>query len=71
MDLTEAFYAVAAVAWMGLLGGAWIAVDLGHTEPWLSATVAVETKSSIRDADDLRRFAEGTVAVADAFEDSL
>jgi hypothetical protein len=31
-------------------------------------TVYVETKAFIRDGDELRRFAEGAVAVADAFE---
>ncbi|MFQ3294941.1 MAG: hypothetical protein ACI8VE_002022 [Natrialbaceae archaeon] len=33
-------------------------------------TVYVETKAFIRDGDELRRFAEGAVAVADAFEEA-
>ena len=32
--------------------------------------VYVETKASIKDGDELRRFAEGAVAVADAFEEA-
>lgn len=36
MGLREAFSRVAAVSWFGLVVGAWIAVDLGLTEPWLT-----------------------------------
>jgi hypothetical protein len=37
--------------------------------PGDAATVTVETQAAIRDGDDLRRFAEGVVAIADAFEE--
>lgn len=40
---------------------------VGHI-PGDAATVTVETRASIRDGDELRRFAEGSVAIADAFE---
>ena len=36
MDLKGAFYRAATLAWMILVFGAWIYVDLGHAEPWLS-----------------------------------
>lgn len=36
MDLKQAFYTAASFAWMGLVVGAWISVDQGLTEPWLS-----------------------------------
>jgi hypothetical protein len=36
--------------------------------PGDAGTVTVETKAAIRDGDELRRFAEGVVAIADAFE---
>ena len=36
MDLKGTLYNVVGVAWMGLAFGAWIYVDLGHTEPWLT-----------------------------------
>jgi len=36
--------------------------------PGDAGTVTVETKAAIRDGDELRRFAEGTVTIADAFE---
>jgi hypothetical protein len=43
-----------------------IAKDIPKDE----TTVYVETMASIRDGDELRRFAEGAVAVADAFEEA-
>lgn len=36
MDLKATLYKAAMFVWLVLLVGAWIAVDLGHTEPWLS-----------------------------------
>jgi hypothetical protein len=44
--------------------------NLAERVPGDAATVTVETKSSIRDGDELRRFAEGVVAIADAFEEA-
>lgn len=44
--------------------------DLIERVPGDAATVTVETKASIQDGDELRRFAEGTVAIADAFEEA-
>ena len=44
--------------------------DLVELVPGDAATVTVETKTAIRDSDELRRFAEGIVAIADAFEDA-
>ncbi|MEF8826208.1 MAG: hypothetical protein V5A27_07705, partial [Halapricum sp.] len=44
--------------------------NLVERVPGDAATVTVETKSSIRDGDELRRFAEGVVAIADAFEEA-
>ncbi len=38
--------------------------------PGDATTVTVETKTAIQDSDELRRFAEGVVAVADAFEEA-
>lgn len=38
--------------------------------PGDAGTVTVETKASIRDGDELRRFAEAVVAIADAFEEA-
>ncbi|QLG49279.1 hypothetical protein [Natrinema halophilum] len=44
--------------------------NLVELVPGDAATVTVETKAAIQDGDELRRFAEGTVAIADAFEDA-
>lgn len=43
--------------------------DLVELVPGDAGTVTVETKAALRDADELRRFAEGVVAIADAFEE--
>lgn len=44
--------------------------NLVERVPGDAATVTVETKASIRDGDELRRFAEAVVAIADAFEEA-
>ena len=44
--------------------------NLVERVPGDATTVTVETKSSIRDGEVLRRFAEGVVAIADAFEEA-
>lgn len=36
MELKGALYNVAAFAWMAIVVGAWIAIDLGYTTPWLT-----------------------------------
>lgn len=44
--------------------------NLVERVPGDAATVTVETKASIRNGDELPRFAEGVVAIADAFEEA-
>jgi len=44
--------------------------NLVERVPGDEGTVTVETKDSIRDGDDFRRFVEGVVVIADAFEEA-
>ena len=44
--------------------------NLTERIPGDAGTVTVEIEASIEDADELRRFAEGVVAIADAFEEA-
>ncbi len=45
--------------------------NLVERVPGDATTVTVETKAAVRDGEDLRRFAEGVVAIADTFEESI
>lgn len=44
--------------------------NLAECVPGDAATVTVETRAAMRDRDVLRRFTEGVVAIADAFEEA-
>jgi hypothetical protein len=63
---------VAGFALAGLAGTARVGTldfdDLAESVSAVEGLVAAETKASIRNGDELRRFAEGVVAIADAFE---
>lgn len=38
MGLKKAFYSAARLTWVAFVAGAWVSLDQGYTEPWLSVS---------------------------------